>query len=104
MYFRPASVQAAADRARDVAGKASSGSVPLTTAPSTRMPNPCSRWAAVYTRGIGIPTYGVGAGFIKDSDDFMHGLNERVPVKSFYDYLDFWYVLVKNLAGTPSTQ
>ena len=59
---------------------------------------------AVYTRGIGIPTYGVGAGFIKDSDDFMHGLNERVPVKSFYDYLDFWYVLVKNLASTPSAR
>jgi len=29
----------------------------------------------------------------------MHGLNERVPVKSFYDYLDFWYVLVKDLAS-----
>lgn len=57
---------------------------------------------ALYTRGLGIPTYGVGAGFIKDSDDFMHGLNERVPVKSFYDYLDFWYVLVKNLASAPA--
>ncbi len=54
---------------------------------------------AVFTRGIGIATYGVGAGFIKDSDNFMHGLNERVPIKSFYDYLDFWYVLVKDLAG-----
>jgi len=57
---------------------------------------------AVYTRGIGIATYGVGAGFIKDSDDFMHGLNERVPIKSFYDYLDFWYVLVKDVASAPS--
>jgi acetylornithine deacetylase/succinyl-diaminopimelate desuccinylase-like protein len=55
---------------------------------------------AVYTRGLGIPTYGVGAGFIKDSDNFMHGLNERVPVKSFYDYLEFWYVLVRSLAST----
>jgi acetylornithine deacetylase/succinyl-diaminopimelate desuccinylase-like protein len=57
---------------------------------------------AVYTRGIGIASYGVGAGFIKDSDDFMHGLNERVPIKSFYDYLDFWYVLVRDLASTPA--
>ena len=57
---------------------------------------------AVYTRGIGIASYGVGAGFIKDSDDYMHGLNERVPIKSFYDYLEFWYVLVKDLASTPS--
>jgi acetylornithine deacetylase/succinyl-diaminopimelate desuccinylase-like protein len=57
---------------------------------------------ALYTRGLGIATYGVGAGFIKDSDNFMHGLNERVPVRSFYDYLDFWYVLVRNLASTPA--
>jgi acetylornithine deacetylase/succinyl-diaminopimelate desuccinylase-like protein len=57
---------------------------------------------AVFTRGIGIPTYGVSAGFIKDSDNYMHGLNERVPVKSFYDYLDFWYRLVKGLASAPS--
>ena len=56
----------------------------------------------VYTRGIGIATYGVGAGFIKDSDNYMHGLNERVPVQSFYDYLDFWYLLVKDLASAPS--
>ena len=56
---------------------------------------------AVYTRGLGIDTYGVGGGFIKDSDDYMHGLNERVPVKSFYDYLDFWYVLIRGVAGPP---
>ena len=46
-----------------------------------------------------LSTYGVGAGFIKDSDNFMHGLNERIPVQSFYDYMDFWYVMVKDLAG-----
>src|SRR5262249_10825654 len=37
----------------------------------------------VFYRAAGIPTYGVGEVFIKDSDDFMHGLNERNPVKSF---------------------
>jgi acetylornithine deacetylase/succinyl-diaminopimelate desuccinylase-like protein len=57
---------------------------------------------AVYTRGMGVPTYGVSAGFIKDSDNYMHGLNERIPVKSFYDYVDFWYVLVKDLASKPA--
>ena len=56
---------------------------------------------AAFTRAIGVPTYGVGAGFIKDSDNFFHGLNERIPVKSFYDYLDFWYVLLKDLASPP---
>ena len=37
--------------------------------------------------------------FIKDSDAFAHGLNERVPVQGFYDGLEHWYVLVKELAG-----
>ena len=31
-------------------------------------------------RGAGIPTYGVSGIFIKDSESFSHGLNERVPV------------------------
>jgi len=53
---------------------------------------------AVYTRGIGIPTYGVSAGFIKDSDNHMHGSNEGIPTRSFYDYLDFWYSLITDLA------
>lgn len=51
---------------------------------------------------VGIPTYGTGEEFIKDSDDFSHGLNERVPVQSFYDGLDFWHALIVDLAGSPS--
>jgi acetylornithine deacetylase/succinyl-diaminopimelate desuccinylase-like protein len=54
---------------------------------------------AAFFRAAGIPTYGVHAAFFKFSDDFQHGLNERVPVKSFYDYLDYWYRLLKNLSG-----
>jgi acetylornithine deacetylase/succinyl-diaminopimelate desuccinylase-like protein len=53
---------------------------------------------ALYTRSIGIPTYGVSAGFIKDTDNHMHGSNEGIPVTSFYDYLDFWYALITDLA------
>lgn len=53
---------------------------------------------AVY-RGAGIPTYGVNSMFMKDSDDFSHGLNERIPVAGFYAGLDHWYVLLKTLAG-----
>jgi acetylornithine deacetylase/succinyl-diaminopimelate desuccinylase-like protein len=53
----------------------------------------------LYLRAAGIPTYGVGAMFIKDSDAFAHGLDERVPVQGFYDGLEHWYVLVKELAG-----
>ena len=52
-------------------------------------------------RGAGIPTYGVSGVFIKDSESFSHGLNERVPVRSFYNGLTHWYVLIKQLAGAP---
>jgi acetylornithine deacetylase/succinyl-diaminopimelate desuccinylase-like protein len=50
-------------------------------------------------RAVGIPTYGVSEVFMKDSDDFRHGLNERLPVKSFYDGLEFWYRLLKDVAS-----
>lgn len=53
----------------------------------------------LYFRAAGIPTYGVGAMFIKDSDAFAHGLDERVPVQGFYDGLEHWYVLLKALAA-----
>ena len=50
-------------------------------------------------RGAGIPTYGVSGIFLKDSESFSHGLDERVPVKSFMEGLTHWYVLMKELAG-----
>jgi len=53
----------------------------------------------LYFRAAGIPTYGVAGMFSKESDAFAHGLNERVPVQGFYDALDYWYVLLKDLAG-----
>jgi len=53
----------------------------------------------VVFRAAGIPTYGVDGTFIRRKDDFSHGLNERVPVAGFYKNLDFWYLLLKDLAG-----
>lgn len=53
----------------------------------------------VFYRAAGIPTYGVDGLFIKDSDDFSHGLNERIPVESFYNNLAHWRVLLTALAG-----
>ncbi|WP_199096314.1 M20/M25/M40 family metallo-hydrolase [Dyella sp. ASV21] len=58
----------------------------------------------IYFRAVGIPTYGVGGLFMKNSDAFAHGLNERIPVKSFYDDLAYWHVLLTTLAGPPVTQ
>ncbi len=56
---------------------------------------------AMYSRAAGIPTYGTCEAFLKDSDDFSHGLNERLPVQSFYAGLEFWYALLEDLAGSP---
>jgi acetylornithine deacetylase/succinyl-diaminopimelate desuccinylase-like protein len=53
---------------------------------------------AVY-RNAGIPTYGVGGVFIKDSEEFSHGLNERIRVDAFYAALTYWRVLIESLAG-----
>jgi carboxypeptidase PM20D1 len=50
-------------------------------------------------RGAGIPTYGVSSLFIKESDEFAHGLNERISSDAFYAGLTHWYVLLKALAG-----
>lgn len=58
----------------------------------------------LYFRAAGIPTYGVNGMFMKNSDDFAHGLNERVPVKGFYDDVAYWYVLLKTLAGPASVK
>ena len=53
-------------------------------------------------RNVGIPTFGVSGVFMKNSDNFAHGLNERLPVKAFYDNLEIWYRTVKTLAGPAS--
>ena len=54
-------------------------------------------------RRAGIPTYGVMGLFMKDSDQFAHGLNERIPVRSFYDTLEFWHVVITELSSQKMT-
>jgi len=53
----------------------------------------------IYFRAAGIPTYGTGLSFTRDDDDFQHGLNERIAVASFYEDLEYWYRLLKRVAG-----
>lgn len=52
-----------------------------------------------HVRIAGIPTYGVMGLFIRDEDEFAHGLNERIPVMSFFGGLEHWYVVLHELAG-----
>jgi acetylornithine deacetylase/succinyl-diaminopimelate desuccinylase-like protein len=53
----------------------------------------------VFYRSAGIPTYGISEVFIRPQDQFAHGLDERIPVASYYDGLEHWYRIVKTLAG-----
>jgi carboxypeptidase PM20D1 len=49
-------------------------------------------------RVLGVPVYGVSGLFIKPSDDFAHGLNERVPLDSIAPALAHWESLIRDLA------
>jgi carboxypeptidase PM20D1 len=49
-------------------------------------------------RALGIPSYGISGLFMKDSDEFSHGLNERAPVDAIDGALAHWEVVLKELA------
>jgi acetylornithine deacetylase/succinyl-diaminopimelate desuccinylase-like protein len=53
---------------------------------------------SMHFRAQGVPSYGVSGLFMKDSDEFSHGLNERVPVSSIDGALAHWNSLLKSLA------
>ncbi len=53
---------------------------------------------SLHFRAAGIPSYGVSGIFMKPSDDFAHGLDERVPVAAIEGDLDHWYVLLTELS------
>jgi acetylornithine deacetylase/succinyl-diaminopimelate desuccinylase-like protein len=56
-----------------------------------------------FLNNAGIPTYGI-SGFFRDVDGSgVHGLNERMRVKSLYDGQEFLYRLVKALSGSAVT-
>ena len=51
-------------------------------------------------RLAGMPTYGVMGLFIKEEDEFAHGLNERVQVDVFFAALEYWHDMLTDLAGS----
>ncbi|MCF8473270.1 MAG: M20/M25/M40 family metallo-hydrolase [Emcibacter sp.] len=53
----------------------------------------------MHYRSEGIPTLAISSIFMDPDDMFAHGLNERLPIKTFYDGLDHWTVILKELAG-----
>jgi len=36
---------------------------------------------------------------MREEDMFAHGLNERIPVSSFYTALDYWHQLLTELGS-----
>jgi acetylornithine deacetylase/succinyl-diaminopimelate desuccinylase-like protein len=53
---------------------------------------------SMFFRALGVPAYGVGGAFMKASDDFAHGLNERVPINTIDGALFQWESVLKDLA------
>jgi len=53
----------------------------------------------MHFRRAGIPTWAASGIFMNPDEMFAHGLNERVPKKAFYDALDHWTTIIKELAG-----
>ncbi|PHR19221.1 MAG: hypothetical protein COA41_08095 [Sphingopyxis sp.] len=52
----------------------------------------------MHYRTLGYDTVALSGAAMKASDMFAHGLNERLPVDSFYGGLDHWYWILKKLA------
>ena len=53
----------------------------------------------MHYRSNGVPTLAISAIFMDEADMFAHGLNERIPVSSFYAGLGHWMVIMQELAG-----
>ena len=53
----------------------------------------------IFLGTVGIPTYGAPGIFADPDGNGMHGLNERIRVKSLYEGRDYLYDLVRALAG-----
>jgi acetylornithine deacetylase/succinyl-diaminopimelate desuccinylase-like protein len=53
----------------------------------------------MHFRRAGIPTWAVSGIFMNPDEMYAHGLNERVPIKAFYDALDHWSTIIHRLAG-----
>jgi acetylornithine deacetylase/succinyl-diaminopimelate desuccinylase-like protein len=54
---------------------------------------------SVYFRGAGLPTYGVSGVCVEEDDMRLHGRDERIGVRQFYEGLEFGYRLIRALAG-----
>ncbi len=53
---------------------------------------------SMWFRYHGVPSYGASPVFIKNSDDFSHGLNERIPIANITPGITYYLSLLAALA------
>src|SRR3546814_740221 len=54
---------------------------------------------SMWYRALGVPSYGASGTFTKDSDDYSHGLNERVPIGNIARSLAYYHALLSEQIG-----
>jgi len=54
---------------------------------------------SMWYRALGVPSYGASASMIKESDEFAHGLNERVPLLNVSPGVTYYLSLLKDLSA-----
>jgi acetylornithine deacetylase/succinyl-diaminopimelate desuccinylase-like protein len=54
---------------------------------------------SMWFRAKGVPSYGAGPVFIKSSEDFSHGLNERTPLANIRPAIDYYLSLIPDLSN-----
>jgi len=52
----------------------------------------------MWFRHHGVPSFGASPVFIKSSDDFSHGLNERIPISNTAPGITYYLSLLAALA------
>ncbi len=54
---------------------------------------------SMWFRALGVPSYGASGTFMRESDDFSHGLDERVPLGNIGKSLAYYRLLLTELAS-----
>ncbi len=54
---------------------------------------------SMWFRVRGVPSYGVAPIFLKESDDFSHGLNERTQVSNIAPGVAYWQTVIRRLSN-----
>lgn len=54
---------------------------------------------SMWYRALGVPSYGASGTFMRESDDFSHGLDERVPIGNIAKSLEYYRLLLTELSS-----